>query len=1484
MLSACILFSTVMQAQKAGLEVTRCTAVDRALSLNNITVEASGRKWATNSNGVFQVKAADLSTPLKVNAGYKNVLSIYGGNTDFAWSEADFRSAVKVPCSVTAAWYDAKNQQLWLGTDEAGLFQFATQPEFKLMQQYKTVNSKLKSDNITLIFQDAAANLWVGTDKGVMSGTPGRWKAHLSGTDVQRIREYNGVIFVLADGFISKAPGGEKWTDLVLEDKYLRGDIRDFDIDNSGKMWLLSGNLTRFDMIASTYDEFGSPEYYTSQYGTCMAVDPDGVVWVGTSDKGLYMVAKAYNMVLNAFVEKPISCDGDGKDAVLMAKVTGGVEPYTYTWSGGLLGESPKNVAAGNYSITVTDSKGKARTADIGVPDSRLKVKAKQKKPISEPGMADGSAEVDLPTNAAGITVKWDNGEALAVANKLTGGEHSVTVSDAKGCTVVLTVTISEVSQPVAATITEKTPIKCAGGVGGIQVDIKGGKKPFLTAWSSPALTGESPNNVPAGTYTVTVTDATKATSTAVITVKQPDALSISALVQSPTSTGGKDGKALAQAKGGTGAYFFAWDNGETVFVATKLPPGTRGLTVTDGNGCTASTTFEMPENVIALTVKVTETGTIKCAGETSALSVEVKGGKGAFQYAWSNAALTGKTPDKVPAGEYTVTVTDATNATQTAAIQVRSNKPLQASAIAQGVVSAGGADGKALCMTSGGAIGHNFIWDNGEVTAATLRLTAGLHTVTVTDENGCETTAQVMMTEEVLDLVVSVNETKSISCAGEKATLAVKAEGGKGEFKYAWSNPALKGETPSAAAGNYTLTVSDAAGTSKTVSITVSSPEALSLSVEVQNPLSPGKSDGKALAKPSGGTSPFNIKWENGEITAMSTQLAAGVTKVTVTDANGCSAQSSVNMSETFSPLELRISEKTAIQCAGENATIDLQVSGGKPTYQYKWSNASLNGNTPKVAVGNYTVTVTDANGASATASIEVKSPPLMSVKWEALTPPSPGKTDGKAVVTPNGGTPPFSYQWSNGETTAVASKLAPGEVFVTTTDAAGCTTISKGTVSETFLPLAVSISEKTKILCSGEKAAIDVQVSGGKPAFQYAWNNTALVGASPTASAGEYTLTVTDATGASITATLSIKAPAPLTLTVDMQSPASTGNQDGKAIAKPSGGTGDYIFQWESGESSNTALRLAPGKPTVTVTDANGCTAIGSVTIPENILDLTVELVEKNPIKCGGLDKASLQANISGGKRPYTMVWNKPELKGEAPDGLMAGAYSITVTDAKGTAKSANITVTAPAPMTLTLKQNIGASSATSNDGKAQIAVTGGVEPYQINWDTKQTGLAAPKLASGAHSVSITDAAGCTQILEFETGRRAMPELTRAIEKGQTIPMRLLTFATDSSSIRPAVYNYLDELYDFLVENPSVVIEVGGHTNNQPTDDFADFLSTARAKAVADYLVEKGIDVNRVTYKGYGKKMPIVPNTSEQGRRTNQRVEIKILTADGK
>ncbi|MBK9338050.1 MAG: OmpA family protein [Lewinellaceae bacterium] len=119
--------------------------------------------------------------------------------------------------------------------------------------------------------------------------------------------------------------------------------------------------------------------------------------------------------------------------------------------------------------------------------------------------------------------------------------------------------------------------------------------------------------------------------------------------------------------------------------------------------------------------------------------------------------------------------------------------------------------------------------------------------------------------------------------------------------------------------------------------------------------------------------------------------------------------------------------------------------------------------------------------------------------------------------------------------------------------------------------------------------------------------------------------------------------------------------------------------------------------------------------------------------------------------------------------------------------------------------------------------------------------------------------------------------------LKKGSTIRLENVYFDADKYVIKPECVSALMVVYDFLVENPDVVLEVGGHTNNRPSPEFAETLSTSRAKSVADWLVNKGIPGERVQYKGYGKKYPVDTNTTPEGRKRNQRVEIKILSING-
>ena len=404
--------------------------------------------------------------------------------------------------------------------------------------------------------------------------------------------------------------------------------------------------------------------------------------------------------------------------------------------------------------------------------------------------------------------------------------------------------------------------------------------------------------------------------------------------------------------------------------------------------------------------------------------------------------------------------------------------------------------------------------------------------------------------------------------------------------------------------------------------------------------------------------------------------------------------------------------------------------------------------------------------------------------------------------------------------------------------------------------------------------------QVTGGKSPFQYQWSDAKLSGESPSGiAAGTYQVTITDAVGTKTNASITIKAPEAIEVNIQAQAPASTGNADGKALANVKGGNGNYTFKWDNSETNATAVKLAPGKHAVTVTDANGCSATASIEVTENILPLAVSIQEKTSIKCAGASEASVVAQVSGGKAPFQYQWSAAGISGEQVSGLAAGTYDVTVTDVTGATKTATISLAQPTTITAEISDTKMATSASVLDGKASVTAKGGSGTYTYQWSNGETSANATKLSPGNNTVTVTDANGCTAVANFETGQRILAALSGTLRSGQTIRMEQLQFEADSSTINEPSLPVLNELYEFLQENTSIFIEVGGHTNSLPPDEVCDRLSTARAKSVVEYLVQKGIPEGRLSYKGYGKRVPIADNGTPEGRQQNQRVEIKIL-----
>ena len=273
-------------------------------------------------------------------------------------------------------------------------------------------------------------------------------------------------------------------------------------------------------------------------------------------------------------------------------------------------------------------------------------------------------------------------------------------------------------------------------------------------------------------------------------------------------------------------------------------------------------------------------------------------------------------------------------------------------------------------------------------------------------------------------------------------------------------------------------------------------------------------------------------------------------------------------------------------------------------------------------------------------------------------------------------------------------------------------------------------------------------------------------------------------------------------------------------------------------------------------------------------------VEVISK-PV-CEGMATGHMRVKAQGGKPPYIYAWSHQSLNSDEATRLVPGLYQVTITDATGKSTVASGIIPASTPMSLKTRLDSKATDKLATDGKATVTITGGVEPYQFLWDNNESNAQAVALNEGNHTIRVIDNNGCiatgTVVMEGEKVLKSLDISTLTL--GQTIRVEKLYFDADSSTIQPASFAVLQEIYDFLASNDHVIIEIGGHTNSLPEDDYCDKLSTARAKNIAQFLYSKGIPEKQISYKGYGKRQPIATNATVEGRRRNQRVELKVTS----
>lgn len=1076
-----------------------------------------------------------------------------------------------------------------------------------------------------------------------------------------------------------------------------------------------------------------------------------GVYTVNIVDLNGCSVSASYTLVQPAVLAPTCSatdalCSGDANGSVAVS-MTGGTAPYGYAWTNGGTSASLSGLTAGTYGVTITDANGCIVSCSSVISEPVVLSAVVVAHDETLVNGCNGSADANPSGGTAPYSYDWSNGQTAQTAINLCAGIYSVTITDANGCTLITSVVINPPTCDLDVDVTG-TDVDCYDGSNGTvtatPLTIQN-NTPFTYLWNNGATT-QTVTGLPAGPYTLVVTDSIGCEASGSVVVSEPVALSVSTSVVDELTFNGCNGSASADPSGGTPPYSYDWSDGQTSQTAADLCPGIYTVIVTDDNGCTETVTITVnPLLCTGFSVAV-NTVRLSCfqAGDGSAMAI-VTGGTAPYSYLWSNGETSSSISD-LSAGTYTVTVTDAVNCSQTVSGNVTQPQLLQAATASDNVSCHGIGNGAIELTVTGGTTPYNFNWDNGSTSEDLNNLGPGIFNVNISDANGCTTSATASITQP--DTLGASSMVGNVSCNNENnGSIDLSPTGGLAPYLYSWSNGATTQDISGLAAGTYTVTFADQNGCLFVQSSTVTEPDQLTLNCTSDDALCNGDTNGSVDVTVNGGTAPFTYSWSNGSSNASQTGLAAGTYVVSVLDANGCSANcSSVVGQPNALTAVVVVQDETIVNGCNGFATAD--PNGGTAPYTYSWNDGQTTQTAVNLCAGTYTVVITDANGCEFTTSNIVNPPSCdLDVLATGTDVDCHNGSNGTVTATPLTvqNNTPFTYQWNTGATNQTVSGLPAGPYTVVVTDSIGCEASGSVVVSE---PTALSVStvvidEQTFNGCDGSATA---DPSGGTAPYSYSWSDGQTTQTAVSLCPGTYTVTVSDANGCTETVTITVNALlcTGFSVSVNSQSLSCFQAGDGVASAVVIGGTAPFSYSWSNGGSTSTIANLSAGSYTLTVTDALNCsqTVSGNVTQPALLQAATAV----DDVSCHGAENAVVELTVTGGTTPYVFVWDNGATT-EDLNNVGPGVYNVSIADANGCTTSSSAIVTEPDTLGVS-SNDVNPTCFEGNDGSIDLSVSGGLAPFLYSWDNGPQTADLSGLENGTYTVTVVDQNGCVYV----------------------------------------------------------------------------------------------------------------------------------------
>ena len=1117
-----------------------------------------------------------------------------------------------------------------------------------------------------------------------------------------------------------------------------------------------------------------------------------------------------------------VRCNGES-NGKLFSAVTGGTLSYTFTWTPAVANPTADSIGeslSGNvaYEVLVVDANGCRDSVTTTLQDPTL-VTATFTDSTSVLCNGDNNGSVTITPNGGtgNYTYNWSNataGTPDSIGTTITGGTLvSVTVTDDSLCTAIRTITLQDPTT-VTASFTDSTIISCPGDTNGsLTVTPSGGTPGYTFSWAGGGgvTTGTSDSiaiNLSGGiNYGVLVTDASGCTDS-IFTSLSNAAGGLNVAITDSTAidcNGDTLGSLTVTPLTGSSPYSFVWSNltsggavtiGSSDSIAIDLGADTYRVVVEDNSGCQDSLDYVLREPT-QMTLAFTDSTSIDCNGNnTGSLTVTPTGGTAGYTFSWPLGVATG-TSDSIAISltggtSYTVTVLDGNSCPANLTGSLTDPVLLTASFTDSTSVSCtGGNNGSVTITPNGGTGNYTYNWSN--ATAGTpdsigTTITGGtLVSVTVTDDSLC-TAIRTITLQDPTGLGTIVTDSTLLSCAGDtNGTLTVTPQSGNQPFTFVWTPSVTLGSSDSIAIDltsgiTYKVVVTDGTGCKDSVLRNLTAPSAVLAQIfDSTSILCVGDTNGVLFGRGVSGTSPYAYAWkEVGSVAVVDTgisdsiaiNLGAGSYRLIVTDNNGCvdSTEKSLIDPPTFT---VAFTDSTVLTCAGpsNNGSLTVTPTGGTPGYLFAWGPGAITtGASDSIAINLsasilYGVTVTDANGCPAVVSDSLTDPSNFAANFSINDDPGcAGDSTGQLIVTPNTGTPPFTYNWSHG-TSGTSDSIRielPGGVpiFVTVTDNGSCSDTVSFTLNDP-LPLGSVFTDSSRVDCNGDTTgSLTVTPFNGSQPFSFTWTPSVTAGASDSIAIDlsgntQYVVEIEDGNGCIIRDTASLFEPAAFSIAfTDSTSVQCNGDSSGSVTITPNGGTPGYSYAWTSSLGATVAttpdsiaIDLPSAEYFVTVTDLRGCELNDSI----NLVDPTpiTAIVDTFNSSCGINDGIAI-VTPSGGTPGYSFAWDSAGVAlGVTSDtitGLFAGIYNVVVTDANNCPASFAANISDQGAPIISLDSKTNARCDNVCDGQISLNVISFNDTVQFVWSNGDTIEDITNLCDGVYTLVATDTAGCS------------------------------------------------------------------------------------------------------------------------------------------